>query len=113
MSSQDSLHRQGQIVIANASEDSAQVLEGQLVRFQKRLLRRALVSPMKGASARHAAQRENVQLLPLPAQVGIRLIEICLRFAAPLIALRYKSLAAEQAQRLLLLPHIPADRRFA
>ena len=39
-------------------------------------------------------------------------VKIRLPFAAPLIALRHKGLAADQAERLLLLPHVTAYRRF-
>ena len=70
MSPQNFLHGLGQVVIADASEYSATVPEGQLVSFQKRLLGGAPVSSMKGTSARHAAQREHVQL-PFPAQIGM------------------------------------------
>ena len=112
MSPQDFLHRLRQVVIADARENSAKILEGQLVGFEKGLLRRAWVGPMKRPSTRHTAQREDVQLLPVSAQIGIGLVEIRLRFAAPLIALRHEGLAADQTERFLLLPHITTYCRF-
>src|SRR5664280_1697487 len=87
VAAQDLLHRARQIIVAKPAENAAEVMERQLVRFQKRLLRD-----------------------PLAIQVGIGFIPIDLGFDAPVVALRHKGLAPSQPQRLFALRHILPHR---
>ena len=50
------------------------------MRFQKRLLRGMQISPVKRRAAGHPAHREHLQLGPFPAEIGLGLIPIDLRF---------------------------------
>src|ERR1019366_4906213 len=96
--------------VAKPAEDAAEVMERQLVRFQKRLLRGPQIGAMIGRSAGHRTQREHLQLDPLAIQVGIGFIPIDLGFDAPVVALRHKGLAPGQPQRLFALRHILPHR---
>jgi hypothetical protein len=62
--------------------------------FQKRLLGRALIGPMKGGAAGHAAHRESLQQHPLAAQFRPCLVPINLAFLGQLISLRHAGRAA-------------------
>ena len=62
------------IIGPQAAERTSQVLKPQFVRFQKCLLRRPSVRPMKCRSARHAAHRKHLDPDPLAVQVDVRLV---------------------------------------
>jgi hypothetical protein len=67
---------------------------------------------MESAAAGHPAQRENLKLLTLAAQVGLGFVPVHLAFAAPVVTLRHAHLAPHQPQSLLLLPYVSTHRRF-
>src|SRR5579883_545891 len=102
----------GNKIIAKTAENPTKIAEGQLVRFQKSLLRGPEISPMEGYAARHPTEREDLQLLPLPTQVSLGFVPVHLAFAAPVVTLRHAYLAPTQSQSLLLPPHVAAHRRF-
>src|ERR1035437_6326900 len=80
IAAQDHLYCTRQVVVAKPTENAAEVMERQLVRFQKRLLRGPQVSAMIGRSATHRTKRKHLQLNALAIQVGIGFIPINLGF---------------------------------
>ncbi len=106
---QNPLHRRREIIVPQCPKHPAKVGQGQLVRFQKRLLRRAPIGAMKGRAARHRAHREHLQLHALAVHLGPRLVPVHLRFLAPVVALRHERLALLQSKLALallnVLPH--------
>ena len=98
MAAQNLLHRTLQVVVSEQPEDSAKIMKRLLVGLEKRLLRRALIRPMKGRAAHHAAQREHLQLDRLAAQLRPRLVPIDLAFLPRRVALRHAGLARRPAQ---------------
>src|ERR1700734_1139627 len=92
MALQNLFHRTLQVVVSEQPENSAEIMKCLLVGLKKRLLRRALISPMKGRAARHAAQREHLQLDRRAAQFRPRLVPIDLAFLSRRIALRHAGL---------------------
>jgi hypothetical protein len=94
MPAQNLLHSTLPIVEPQQSENTAEMLESQLVRFQKRLLAGVRVRPMERASAGHRPHAEHVQLLLLSSQLRPRFIPVHLGFLAPAVALRDKGLSA-------------------
>src|ERR1700677_3103113 len=62
MPAQNLLHRALQVVVSEQPENSTKIVERMLVGLEKGLLRRALIGPMEGGAADHAAQREHLQL---------------------------------------------------
>src|SRR5262249_43112256 len=111
-SPQNLLHRARQVVIPQYSEDSTEVGEGLLVRFEKRLLRGPRISSMKRTTAGHAPHREHLNFLTLAVQVRISFIPIYLRFAAPLVYLRHVHLSPQHSELFLPSLHIPAHMSF-
>src|ERR1035438_9960826 len=104
------LYRARQVVVAKPTENAAEVMERQLVGFQKRLLRGPQVGAMIGRSAGHRTKRKHLQLDTLAIQVGIGFIPINLGFDTPVVALRHKGLAPGQPQRFFALRHILPHR---
>jgi hypothetical protein len=82
------LHRTRQVIVAKPTEDAIEILEGKFMRFQKSLLRRTWIRPMKGRTACHRTHLEDLQLDPFPIQIGIRFVLIDLHLDAPVVALR-------------------------
>src|SRR5712692_2452133 len=113
MAAQNLLHRALQVVVAQQLEHATKVAKRQLVRFQKGLLRGVIVGHMKRSPAGHRAHREYVNLAHLVRHFGHRLVPVHLRFAAPVVDLRNKSLPPRLSQFLLALPHIAAHRGLA
>src|SRR3982750_117899 len=61
----DLLHRRRQVVVSEFAKDTTKEAEGQLMRFQKRLLRGMGERAVKRRSAGHTSHREHLQLRPL------------------------------------------------
>ena len=78
ISLQDLFHCRFQIVIAQALEDAAKSREGLLVRFEKRLLGRPQIRPMKRTTTGHAAHLKNLEAGELSPKVCMRLIPVYL-----------------------------------
>src|SRR5664279_2075687 len=112
MAAQDFLHGTLQVVVTQNTEDTAKIGERQLMRFQKRLLIGVRISPMKGATAGHAAQAENVRLAGLAVELDPAFVPIHLRLATELIRLRHKDFMPQQAHSSLPGAHILTNRRF-
>src|ERR1035437_2398524 len=62
IAAQDLLYCTRQVVVAKPAENAAEVMERQLVCFQKRLLRGPQVSAMIGRSTSHRTKRKHLQL---------------------------------------------------
>src|SRR5919108_6487159 len=87
---QDLLHCTFQVVESKQREHPAEILERQLVRFQKSLLAGMRIGSMERSSAGHRSHAEDVHLLPLAIQLRPGFIPIHLSFAPPVVALRHK-----------------------
>jgi len=112
MATQDFLHGTFQVVVTQNTEYTAKIGERQLMRFQKRLLIGVRISPMKGATAGHAAQAEHVRLSGLAVELDPAFVPIHLRLATELIRLRHKDFMPQQAHGSLPGAHILTNRRF-
>ena len=112
MAAQDLADRTGQVVVAQDPMDPAEVGEGVLVRLEERLLRGTRVGAVERRPARHAAHAEHLQLDPVAAELGGRLIPVDLSLRAPGIGLRHEGRTSLHAQRLPPLADMVADRRF-
>ena len=100
---QNLLHCTFQIVETQQPENATEVLECQLVRFQKCLLAGVRICPMERSSAGHRPHAEHIQLLLLAVELRPRLIPIHLAFVAPLIGLRNERLSASNPNSLFRL----------
>ena len=98
---QDLLHRTRQVIVAKHPENTLEVCEGKLVRFEKRLLRRARVRLVKRGSTSHRPHRKDLQLDAFTIHVGLRLVPIDLHLNTPVIALRNKDHVLGHAQLTL------------
>jgi hypothetical protein len=65
MASKDLFYRGRQIVIPRNGENTAKVLEGKLMGFQKGLLACVRVRTVKSSATGHASHTEDVKFLPL------------------------------------------------
>ena len=91
VTAQNPSHRTAQVVIAQRMKHTAEADEGQLMSFQKRLLRGPRIGAMERCAAVHAAHGEDLQLHSLTAEIGVGFIPINLRFCRWRITLRNKT----------------------
>jgi len=94
--SQNLLHQQGHVVVAQFLEHPSEIVEGVFVRLQQRLLRGIGVGSVESIARPHAAHREELQLRGFAAQLDHRLKPIHLAFLAPVVALRHEHLLAAE-----------------
>ena len=113
VAAQDLADRTAQIVVAQDPMDPTEVGEGVLVRLEERLLRGTRVGAVERRPARHAAHAEHLQLDPVAAELGGRLIPVDLSLRAPGVGLRHEGRPRRHpAKRLPPLADMVADRRF-
>src|SRR5438270_6867546 len=103
---EDLLHGRRQVVVSEFAEDTMKEAEGQLMCFQKRLLRRVGEGAVERRSTCHASHCEHLQLRSLSGHIRVRLIPIHLGLYAPLITLRHERFVNQQAQSDLSLTNI-------
>jgi len=96
MAPQDLAYRTRQIVVAQQEKHTTEIIERQLVRLEKRLLRRVQIRPVKRRPARHRAHREHLHLAALTIKIDPGFITIDLRLLAQRIALRHERLTPQQ-----------------
>ena len=109
VAAQDLLHRTRKVIVAKLATHAAEVVEGQLMRIEKRLLRGSQIGVMKRRTAGHRTHRKHLQLDPFALQIGARFIPVNLDLDAECVALRHERLATSQALLLLAPLHILAN----
>ena len=113
VTAQNPSHRTAQVVIAQRMKHTAEADEGQLMSFQKRLLRGTRIGAMERCAAVHAAHGEDLQLHSLTAEIGVGFIPINLRFCRWRITLRDEDFLFRHPQLSLAEAHILANPRLA
>ena len=113
VAAQDLAHRTGQIVVAQQVKHAAEVGEGMLVRFEKRLLCRMQVGAVERRPAGHRAHREHLHLGPLVAEIDPGFIPVDLGFLSPTVTLRHERLPPHQTHLAFALAHVVAHRRLS
>ena len=113
VAAQDLAHRTGQIIVAQQVKYAAEVGEGVLVRFQKRLLGGVQIGAVKRRPAGHRAHREDLHLGPLIAEIDPGFIPVDLRLLSPTVALRHERLAPVQPHLAFALAHVVAHRQLS
>jgi hypothetical protein len=112
MTAEDLFDSALKVVIAQAVKDAAEVMKGELMSFEKGLLRGSLISAMKGGTRSHTAQGDELQGHHLASQLDRGFIPIDLRLTAPGVGLRHTDFALRQPEFVLAVADIPADGAF-
>ena len=109
MTTQNLLHHRRHVVVAQGAEHASEIIEGQFVSLQQRLLRGVRVRPVERVARGHAAHREELKLAGFPVQFRHRLKPIDLALLAPVVALRHEHFPAVEPQlpfpELHISPH--------